>query len=162
MRPGEVGEIVAEGKNIAQGYWRAPAESASVFRNRQLYTGDLATVDEEGFIYVKDRAKDFLKCGGKRVSSREIEDRLLEFEDVVEAAVIGIPDDILGEAVKAFVVPRARHHNGLSEHLHSFCREHMPAQLVPREIVVLEALPKNSAGKVLKQELKVMGECAPV
>jgi len=79
---------------------------------------------------------------------------LLEFDALLEAAVTGVPDDVLGEAVKAFVVPRKADCNGLADHLRLFCKERMPFQLVPREIVVLAALPKNSSGKVLKQNLK--------
>lgn len=157
VRPGEVGEIVAEGENVALGYWPTPIpaeESANPFRDGKLYTGDLATVDEDGFIYVVDRAKDFVKCGGKRVSCRQIEDRLLECEDVLEAAVIGVPDEVLGEAVKAFVVPRAAEGNGFGETLQLLCRKNMPPQLVPRKIVLVRALPKNSSGKVLKQSLR--------
>lgn len=152
--PGEVGEIVAEGKNITQGYWRAPAESAKTFRDGKLYTGDLATVDDEGFIYLKDRAKDFLKCGGNRVSCREVEDRLLEFSGIVEAAVIGVPDDVLGECVRAFVVPRNGEQNGLREELDLFCKKNLAPHLFPKQVVFVAALPKNSAGKVLKAELR--------
>jgi acyl-CoA synthetase (AMP-forming)/AMP-acid ligase II len=153
VRPGEVGEIVAEGENVAQGYWRAPEETASSFRDGRLYTGDLATVDEEGFIFIAGRAKDFLKCGGKRVSCKQLEQQLLEYEDLLEAAVIGVPDEVMGEAVKAFVVP----HPGLTaveERLRNFCKQRLPFPLVPREIVVLNALPKNHAGKVMKEELR--------
>ena len=152
--PGEVGEIVAEGESIAMGYWDLPAESATPFRDGKLYTGDLATVDEDGFIYIVDRAKDFLKCGGRRVSCREIEEQVLAFEDVLEAAVIGVPDDVLGEAVKAFVVPRATKFNGLVERLEVFCKCQMHPHLVPKEIVVLRTLPKNSSGKILRQNLR--------
>src|SRR5208282_2175533 len=81
--PGQIGEIVAEGANVTQGYWREPEESAKCFRNEKLYTGDLGTVDDEGFIYVMDRAKDFLKCGGKRVSCRQLEEKLLEFDELL-------------------------------------------------------------------------------
>jgi len=151
---GEVGEIVAEGENVAQGYWRVPAESAVSFRNGMLYTGDHATVDHEGFIYIVGRAKDFVKCGGKRVSCRQLEEQLLEFEGLLEAAVVGMPDDILGEAVKAFIVPRTSDSKGLAARILRFCKERLPPQLVPREIVVLDALPKNTAGKVLKQDLR--------
>jgi acyl-CoA synthetase (AMP-forming)/AMP-acid ligase II len=156
VRPGELGEIVAEGENIALGYWRDPQESARSFRGGKLHTGDLARVDEDGFIYIVDRARDILKCGGTRVSCRHIEDQLLECEDLLEAAVIGMPDDDLGEAVKAFVVPRGSESESsdLKERVRLFCKKCMPAQLVPREIVVLAALPKNSAGKVLKAQLK--------
>jgi long-chain acyl-CoA synthetase len=156
VRPGEVGEIVAEGENVTLGYWHAPHETASSFRDGKLYTGDMATLDEDGFIYVVDRAKDFVKCGGKRVACRQIEDQLLECDALLEAAVIGVPDGILGEAVKAFVVPRASNGNGLKESLQDFCKKHMSPQLIPKEIILLHALPKNSAGKVLKQNLRVM------
>jgi len=156
VAPGEIGEIVAQGKNIAQGYWRAAQETAEIFRDGKLYTGDLARVDEDGFLYIVDRAKDFLKCGGKRVSCRQIEETLLEFEGVLEAAVIGVADATLGEAVKAFVVPRERNGGIMENQVRLFCKQRMPAWLVPREIVVLDSLPKNSAGKVLKLALKAL------
>jgi acyl-coenzyme A synthetase/AMP-(fatty) acid ligase len=156
VRPGEVGEIVAEGKNVTRGYWRAPEESASSFHDESLYTGDLATVDEDGFIYILDRAKDFLKCGGKRVSCRQLEDQLLAFEGVLEAAVIGVPDQVLGEAVKAFVVPRNHEVADLKERLKLFCKQRMTPELVPKEFVMVQSLPKSSSGKVLKQNLKVL------
>lgn len=156
VRPGDVGEIVAEGENVARGYWRSSGESAVSYRDGKLHTGDLATVDEDGFIYVVDRAKDFLKCGGKRISCRQLEDQLLAFGELLEAAVIGVPDDVLGEAVKAFVVPRNGNSAGLEDRLRVFCKEHILPQLLPKEIVVLHTLPKNSAGKVLKQNLKTL------
>jgi len=153
VSPGQVGEIVAEGDNVTLGYWRDSGETEACFRNHTLYTGDLATVDEDGFIYIVDRAKDFLKCGGKRVSSTHIEEVLLEFDDLVEAAVVGMPDDMLGEAVKAFVVPRKRD-CFIRDRLLAFCARRLPAQLVPKEIVVLPSLPKNQAGKLAKSALK--------
>ena len=113
-------------------------------------------MDDEGFIYVVDRDKDFLKCGGKRVSCRQVEDRLLGFEGVLEAAVVGVPDEILGEAVKAYVVPANGDFSGLAESLRLFCKSHVPPPLIPKEIVVLKALPKNSAGKVLKRYLRTL------
>ncbi|HVW11316.1 MAG TPA: AMP-binding protein [Bryobacteraceae bacterium] len=157
VRPGEVGEITADGENISRGYWGAPEETAASFRGGMLCTGDLATVDEDGFIYILDRARDFLKCGGKRVSCRQIEDRILQCRDLAEAAVIGIADDVTGEAVKAFVVPCGAVPPDFGESLRVFCRKNLPLELVPKEIVVLDALPKNSAGKVSKRELRSMG-----
>jgi acyl-CoA synthetase (AMP-forming)/AMP-acid ligase II len=154
VAPGQIGEIVAQGANVTQGYWREPNESAKCFRDGKLYSGDMGTVDEEGFIYVVDRAKDFLKCAGKRVSCRQLEETLLEFDELLEAAVIGMKDDILGEAVKAFIVPRDSHVAGLELRVLGFCKEHLAHQLVPKEIVVMNSLPKNSSGKVLKQKLK--------
>lgn len=153
---GEVGEIVATGENVALGYWAALEESAAIFRDGSLYTGDLAKVDEDGFIYVVDRAKDFLKCSGKRVSCSQIEDQLLAFEDLVEAAVVGIPDDVLGEAVLAFVVPRAGAGEDLAGRLEQFCKTTMPGHIQPKEIAVLQALPKNTSGKLARPKLKEM------
>jgi long-chain acyl-CoA synthetase len=153
--PGQTGEIVAEGSNITLGYWDAEADDSLSFRNGCLYTGDLATVDEDGFIFIVDRSKDILKCGGKRSPCREVEDALLEFDDLVEAAVIGVPDDLLGEAVKAFVVSRKKD-GGLIERLHAFCLRRLPAHLIPKEIVVLDELPKGSGGKILKPALRIV------
>ena len=152
--PGAVGEIVAEGDNITRGYWRDPTESAVSFQNGRLHTGDLATVDADGFIYIVDRAKDFIKCGGTRVSCRQLEEMLLEFKELLEVAVIGIPDELLGEAVRAFVVPCKFGAEGLEERVRQFCRRELRPQLVPKQISVLRQLPKNSSGKVLKQALK--------
>jgi acyl-CoA synthetase (AMP-forming)/AMP-acid ligase II len=153
--PREIGEIVAEGSNVALGYWDAEDEDTVPFRNGCLYTGDLATVDDDGFIFIVDRSKDILKCGGKRSPCREVEDALLEFDDLVEAAVIGVPDDLLGEAVKAFVVPK-RKDGGLIERLQAFCVKRLPSHLIPKEIVVLDELPKGSGGKILKPALRMV------
>lgn len=152
--PGQIGEIVAEGSNVTLGYWDVEADDAVSFRSGRLYTGDLATVDEDGFIFIVDRSKDILKCGGKRSSCREVEDALLEFDDLVEAAVIGVPDGLLGEAVKAFIVPGKRD-GSLVERLRVFCLRRLPAHLIPKEIVVLDQLPKGSGGKILKSALRM-------
>jgi len=153
-RPNEIGEIVAEGDNISLGYWRDPGETEITFRDGKLHTGDLATVDDDGFLYLVDRAKDFVKCGGERVSCQAIEEQLLEFDALLEAAVIGVPDEVLGEAIKLFVVPREAGTPDLEDRLRQFCKEHLPPRLNPKMIVVLNSLPKNSAGKVLKPALR--------
>jgi DNA-binding NarL/FixJ family response regulator len=119
-----------------------------------LFTGDLATVDEEGYIFISGRQKDFIKTGGRRVSCRQIEEQLISFSELLEAAVIGIPDEVLGEAPKAFVVPRVRGAVNLADRLSQFCREQMSPHWIPKEIEFLDALPKNSAGKVLKEKLR--------
>ena len=156
---GEVGEIIAEGDNITKGYWRAPEETRETFRNGRLHTGDLATVDDEGFIYIVGREKDFIKCRGERVSSLQIEEKLLEHPAVLEAAVVPMSDDVLGEAVKAFIVPRA---TPVAADLAVTLREHyakrMPAHLVPREIVILSELPKSASGKISKRRLTAASE----
>jgi long-chain acyl-CoA synthetase len=154
VSPGQTGEIVAEGDNVTLGYWRHDDETGHHFRNGKLYTGDLATVDEDGLIFIVDRAKDFLKCGGKRVSCRNLENILLEHASLLEAAVVGVPDEILGEAAVAYVVPRDPKVQPSGEQLTTFCKERMPLPVVPRRFVVLGSLPKNSSGKVLKSLLK--------
>jgi acyl-CoA synthetase (AMP-forming)/AMP-acid ligase II len=151
--PGEVGEIVAEGENITKGYWRAPRETRETFRDGCLYTGDLATVDDEGFIYIDGRKKDFIKCRGERISCQQIEMKLLHHEGILEAAVIPMPDDLLGEAIKAFVVPRTPGNMNLAGELRAYYEARLPAHLVPKEIVVVPALPKNASGKISKRAL---------
>jgi acyl-CoA synthetase (AMP-forming)/AMP-acid ligase II len=149
VAPGQAGEIVAQGENITLGYWCDEDETKISFCQGKLHT----TVDEDGFLYVVDRAKHFLKCGGTRVSCKRIEEELLENPEIVEAAVVGVPDPVLGEAVKAFVVPR----NGaadLNHRLRRFCAERLPPAFVPKEIVMVDSLPKNSAGKLLKTKLR--------
>lgn len=154
VRPGETGEIVAEGGNITLGYWRDPEETEVSFRNGRLHSGDLGTVDDDGFIYLVDRAKDFVKCGGERVSCLSLEERFLECDALLEAAVIGIPDEVLGEAIKLFVVPWESGAAGLEDCLRQFCKQNLPLKLHPKSFVVLDSLPKNGSGKVLKTELR--------
>ncbi|HEY4760571.1 MAG TPA: AMP-binding protein, partial [Thermoguttaceae bacterium] len=105
IRPGsdEVGEIVASGDNITLGYWNDLDETALFFRHGKLYTGDMAKVDRDGYIFIVERARDFIKAMGNRVSPKEIEEVISEMPEVVEVAVIGVPDDIWGEAVKAYL-----------------------------------------------------------
>ncbi len=100
------------------------------------------------------RAKDFLKCGGKRISSQQLEDTLLEHGALLEAAVVSVPDDILGEAVKAFVVPREHAGPNLEAELHAFCRRRLPQPFRPKEVVVLSSLPKSESGKIMKSLLR--------
>ena len=153
VKPGETGEVVARGDSITPGYWKDEEATKQCFRDGALWTGDLATVDEDGFIFVVDRAKDFIKPTGHRIACKQIEDHLVAIPDVVEAAVIGIPDDVLGEAVKAFVSLRRGATVGESDVV-AHCRKVMPPYMVPREVVVMNSLPKNSSGKVDKMSLK--------
>jgi acyl-CoA synthetase (AMP-forming)/AMP-acid ligase II len=154
VAPGQVGEIVAEGHNVTPGYWRDEEETAQHFRDGKLYTGDLATVDDDGFIFIIDRAKDFLKCGGKRVSCRQLENILLEHSELLEAAIIGVPDDVLGEAAVAYIVQRDPKAQLPIEQLTLYCKERMPLPVVPKRFVILSSLPKNNSGKVMKPLLK--------
>jgi acyl-CoA synthetase (AMP-forming)/AMP-acid ligase II len=156
VQPGQIGEIVATGRSIAQGYWQERESTATPFRNGALNTGDLATVDDDGFIYIVDRRSDFVKCRGERVSCRSVEDILIASDELAEAAVVGVDDPVLGEALKAFVVPRSdRSRDGTVERLKAFCRTRLPLHLVPQEFVVLDALPKYDTGKIAKSRLKL-------
>jgi long-chain acyl-CoA synthetase len=149
---GEHGEIVARGSNIMSGYWGDPEETARVLDENGYHTGDIAYRDEDGFLFVVGRMKDFIKAGAHRVSAKEIEEAILQDETVHEAAVIGVPDEILGEKIRAFVVPReglAIDTRGLEKTL----KAKLPVYKVPSEFVVREDLPKNESGKVMKREL---------
>lgn len=153
VKPGEVGEIVARGPNVMQGYWKSPEETRRVLDGRGLHTGDLARVDEEGFIYIVDRKKDMIKSGAHRVSAKEVEDTVLEDPAVLECAVVGVEDEALGEAIRAFVVP-VRTGEVTAEGVQRFCKARLPPHKVPRFVEIRRALPKNEAGKILKGRLK--------
>ena len=153
VKPGETGEIVARGKNIMAGYWKEPEKTAQVLRNGWLWTGDLARVDEEGFIYIVSRKSDIIKSGAHRISPKEIEEIILEYSAVHEVAVVGVEDEILGEAIKACVVLK----DGFSctkRELLSHCHKNLPLYKVPQHIEFREELPKTSSGKIRKIDLK--------
>ena len=153
-KPGEVGEIIARGPNIMLGYWRRPEDTQDAVRDGWLHTGDLATVDEEGFIYLVDRKKDMIVTGGENVYSTEVEAVLYAHPAVKEAAVIPIPDPDWGEAVHACVALRDGK-QVTPEELTEFCRERMANYKVPRSIEFIEnELPKGGTGKILKKQLR--------
>lgn len=151
VRPGEEGEIVAEGENIALGYW-VPDPLKQNFRTGKLYTGDLATVDNDGFIYLTGRLSDFIKPSGHRISCREIEEVLVEMPEVVEAAVVGIPSLELGEAPKAYIVTKDGYRIS-AEQVLDYCRSKLPLYAIPYVIEFLSDLPKSSSQKILKKLL---------
>jgi acyl-CoA synthetase (AMP-forming)/AMP-acid ligase II len=151
---GEQGELVASGANIMQGYWNAPEETAKVLFPDGLHTGDLAVRDDEGFIFIVDRVKNMIKAGANRVSPKEIEECLTERAEVVEACVVGVPDELLGEAIEAWLVLAA----GAAadpQPLLRHCNERLASYKIPRALHFVDALPKNSSGKVMKDRLHV-------
>ena len=153
VKQGEVGEIVARGENIMAGYWKEPEKTAQVLRKEVLWTGDMARIDEEGFIYIVSRKSDMIKSGAHRISPKEIEEIILEYSAVHEAAVVGVEDEILGEAIKACVVLK----DGFSctkRELLSHCHKNLPLYKVPQHIEFREELPKTSSGKIRKIDLK--------
>ena len=153
IKPGEVGEIRAWGDNISPGYFNEPEASAEKFVDGALYTGDLATVDEDGFIYVVDRKADFIKSYGYRVSSQQVEGCIVELPEVVAAAVIGEPDLVRGEAIKAFVVLRSDSQL-TAESIIGHCVARLASYMVPQEVVFIDQLPTNAHGKIVKTELR--------
>lgn len=149
----ETGEIVARGANIMQGYWGDPEETAKVLDRFGYHTGDLGRMDADGFFWVVGRKKDMIKCGAHRIAAKEIEDAILEFPEVHETAVIGIPDEILGEAILAFVVLRSGSEQGISE-LEKFLKKRLPPYKQPARFEVRADLPKNESGKIMKAQLR--------
>ncbi|MEI8139858.1 MAG: AMP-binding protein [bacterium] len=157
VRPGseETGEIVATGENITLGYWHDSIETARYFRNGSLYTGDIARVDADGFIYIVERERELIKSGGNRVSTKEVEDVIAELPEIVEVAVLGLPHEILGEAIYAFVV--VTRESGITpDDVVTHCRERLSSFKVPKTVFFLKNMPHNEAGKVLKLRLRDM------
>jgi long-chain acyl-CoA synthetase len=154
VRAGEVGEIIARGPNIMAGYWKRPEDTANAIIDGWLYTGDLATVDEDGYIYLVDRKKDMIVTGGENVYSTEVEAALYAHPAVKEAAVIPIPHADWGESVHACITLRDGK-QAAPEELIDFCRDRLASYKLPRSVEILEGeLPKGGTGKILKKQLR--------
>src|SRR5438105_1210771 len=153
LPPGEVGEVVTKSNCVMEGYWRNPEANAETLRGGWLHTGDLGSLDEDGFLTLRDRSKDMIISGGSNIYPREIEEVLLRHPDVVEASVIGRPHPDWGEEVVAFVVTRSGA-NVAEASLDRLCLDHIARFKRPREYRFVDALPKNNYGKVLKTELR--------
>jgi len=160
---GEVGELVIRGSNVMQGYWRDPAMTDKTYRlgpypaSRWLYSGDYFRMDKEGFLYFLGRKDDMIKTRGERVSPKEVENAICELDDVAEAAVVPVPDEILGQAIKVFVVGRS---DDLSEKdVLRHCARRLEPFMVPKHVEFVPALPRTAHGKINKRELQtVTGE----
>lgn len=153
--PDHVGEIELRGHHVMKGYAGRPDATSAVLRDGWLATGDLAYVDDDGYYFIVDRKKDVIVRGGYNVYPREVEDALTRHPDVAEAAVVGRPDERLGEEVVAFVVARPGAEPGPGD-LIAFAKEHVAAYKYPRHIAVVAALPRGATGKVLKSELPAL------
>jgi long-chain acyl-CoA synthetase len=151
---GEVGEIVIRGHNVMTGYWRRPDATAEVMRGGWFHTGDMARRDADGYFFIVDRKKDMIIRGGYNVYPREIEEVLYEHPAVSEAAVIGVPDESMGEEVGAAIVLRSGQ-QASADDIRSFVKERVAAYKYPRKIWFLDALPKTATGKILKREIQV-------
>jgi fatty-acyl-CoA synthase len=150
-RLSDEGELLVRGPNVFAGYWRNPEATAAAFRDGWLATGDLAERDDEGDYWIRGRLKDLVVSGGENVYPAEVEAVLHDHPDVVEAAVIGMPDERWGEVGAAFVVLRAP---VTEDALLAHCRERLARFKVPKSVHVLDELPRNSLGKVVKSELR--------
>jgi fatty-acyl-CoA synthase len=153
LAPGLEGEIVHRSPQAMLGYWNDPEKTAETFRGGWLHTGDLGVLDEEGYLTVVDRIKDMIKTGGENVASREVEEAIHEHPAVAEVAVFGIEHPRWIEAVTAAVVARPGQ-SITREELLEFCRERLAGFKTPKYVVVLDELPKNPSGKILKRELR--------
>jgi fatty-acyl-CoA synthase len=153
VRVGEVGEIVHRSPQLLRGYFHDEPRTAAAFEGGWFHSGDLATIDEEGYITVVDRKKDMIKSGGENVASREVEEKIYQHPAVAEVAVIGLPDPYWVEAVTAVIV--VKRDSVLDEAtLIDYCRSRMAHFKVPKRVVFVESLPKNPSGKLLKRELR--------
>ena len=157
VAPGCRGEIYARGANISPGYFGDPEGSATKFTSHGLRTGDIAVVDEDGYVFVVDRIDDFIKSWGHRISSQEVEAAALRTPELVSAAAIGVPDDDAGEAVALFVTI-APGSSITAEDVLSACRGRLPKHMVPRSVVVIDAMPLNASGKIAKTRLRDLAE----
>ena len=157
-RAGVVGELVVRGPNVMVGYWNKPIETDKMIKpgffpgDRLLFTGDLFKMDEEGDLYFCGRKDDTIKTSGEKVSPKEIENVLYDLDDVEEAAVIGVPDDILGTVIKAFVSLK-KGSNLKEKDIIIHCSKHLENFMVPKYVEILKELPKTSTGKISKKEL---------
>ncbi len=147
------GELCIRGPQVMKGYYKQPAATEEVLVDGWLHTGDIAKYDKDGFFYITDRKKDLIICGGYNVYPREIEEVLYKHPKISEACVVGIKDDVRGEAVKAFVVAKPNEQVEKREII-AFCRKNLANYKIPRDIEIRESLPKSPVGKILRRQLR--------
>ena len=157
VKPGEIGEIVHRSPQLLSGYFNDPERTAAAFEGGWFHSGDLATIDDEGYITVVDRKKDMIKTGGENVASREVEEMVYRIDGVSEVAVVGLPDPYWIEAVTAVIVAKAGHELTEAQVI-AFCRDRMAHFKVPKRVILVDSLPKNPSGKLLKRELRTRFE----
>jgi len=150
---GEAGELVIKGPQVMKGYWNKPEETAQALRNGWLHTGDIAKMDEDGYFTIVDRIKDMIKTVGENVYPREVEEVLFAHPKVKEAVVVGIPQEFLGEEIKAYIVLKEGQTATAEEIIH-FCKEQLSKFKVPKEVEFRRELPKTLVGKVLRRVLR--------
>ncbi len=150
---GKVGEFIISGETIMKEYYKKPEETKKTIRDGWLYTGDLGTIDKDGFITLVDRKKDMIISGGENVYSTEVEHVLSAHPQILEAAVIGLPDEVWGETVAAIIVVKQGEKID-HEEIKAFCRKSLAGYKVPRKMIEIDLLPRNTSGKILKYKLR--------
>ena len=157
LPPGEIGEIVVKGPNIMRGYWNREEETKAIFTDGWMHTGDIGKMDQDGYFYVVERAKDLIIASGFNIYPREVEEVLFHHPAILEAAVAGVPDEYRGETVAAFVVLRPEYAptEATKQDILSYCKQELAAYKVPKILEFRESLPKSLIGKVLRRELRV-------
>jgi acyl-CoA synthetase (AMP-forming)/AMP-acid ligase II len=150
---GEVGELICRGPNVMKGYYKDKRATLEALKGEWLHTGDLARMDDEGFIYIVDRKKDMIVSGGENIYPREIEEVLYHHPKIQDAAAIGVPDSMWGESVKAFVVLK-RGETMKTEEVIEYCKQCLASYKKPKTVEFVETLPRNPSGKVLKTVLR--------
>ena len=150
---GEVGEMIVKGDSLMSGYWQRPEETQEVLRGGWLFTGDLAKIDEEGYVHIVDRKRDMIISGGLNIYSAEVESVIQEHPAVSELAVVGVPDPHWGEAVRVFLVLK-KEGACSAEQIFQFCTDNLASYKRPKSVVFVEQLPKTSSGKVVKGQLR--------
>jgi fatty-acyl-CoA synthase len=153
VAPNETGELMLRGPIITKGYWNLPEQTKAAFTDGWFHTGDIARMDEEGYIYVVDRMKDMLITGGENVYPAEVEEVIMAHPKVAEVGVIGVPDERWGESVRAIVVPLPGQEL-TAEDIQQFCAGKLARYKIPKSVVFMDALPRNPAGKILKRILR--------
>jgi acyl-CoA synthetase (AMP-forming)/AMP-acid ligase II len=150
---GQRGEIVLRGPKVFKGYWRDAEATLRAFAGGWFHTGDIGVLDDDGYLFIVDRLKDMIVSGGENIAGSEVERVLYENDAVLEAAVVGRPDERWGEVPVAFVVLRTGH-SATAEELIAHCAGQLAKYKVPKDVTFLDALPRNPSGKVLKRDLR--------
>jgi len=150
---GELGELIVKGPQIMKGYWNMPEETAVALRDGWLYTGDIARIDEDGYLTIVDRKKDLIIASGYNIYPRDVEEVLYEHPSVQEAVVIGVPDEYRGETVKAILVLKANE-SATDKEIIEYCKNNMAAYRVPTIVEFRDELPKTNVGKILRRALR--------
>jgi acyl-CoA synthetase (AMP-forming)/AMP-acid ligase II len=158
---GAIGELLIRSRFNMVGYWRQPELSAATLVDGWLRTGDMARIDDLGYVFIVDRKKDMIISGGENIYPREVEEVLHLHPAVAEAAVIGVPDELWGEAPVALVVTRDQADGGLARELYLFCRDRLAGYKCPKLVRICDSLPKTPTGKVIKRELREQYGRAP-